>query len=62
MELNSVVAEWYLGLYPPEKTPMLAVWALEQGFDGPALRDLAGKPVRRRTLTIIRQLAARLIT
>src|ERR1700693_2355709 len=42
MDLNSVTAEWYLGLYPPEKMPMLAVWALEQGFDGPALRELAG--------------------
>jgi hypothetical protein len=42
MELDSVVAEWYLGLYPPEKMPMLAVWGLEQGFDGPALRELAG--------------------
>jgi hypothetical protein len=41
MDLNSVTAEWYLGLYPPEKMPMLAVWALEQGFDGPALRELA---------------------
>jgi hypothetical protein len=40
MDLNSVTAEWYLGLYPPEKMPMLAVWALEQGFDGPALREL----------------------
>jgi hypothetical protein len=43
MDLNSVVAEWYLGLYPPEKMPMLAVWALEQGLDGPALRELAGR-------------------
>jgi|HubBroStandDraft_6_1064221.scaffolds.fasta_scaffold06098_4 hypothetical protein len=42
MDLNSVTAEWYLGLYPPEKMPILAVWALEQGFDGPALRELAG--------------------
>jgi len=42
MDLNSVTAEWYLGLYPPEKMPTLAVWALEQGFDGPALRELAG--------------------
>jgi hypothetical protein len=42
MDLNSVTAEWYLGLYPPEKMPMLAVWALEQGFEGPALRELAG--------------------
>jgi hypothetical protein len=42
MDLNSITAEWYLGLFPPEKMPMLAVWALEQGFDGPALRELAG--------------------
>jgi hypothetical protein len=42
MDLNSVTAEWYLGPYPPEKMPMLAVWALEHGFDGPALRELAG--------------------
>src|SRR5258706_2626336 len=43
MDLNSVAAEWYLGLYPPEKMPVLALWALEQGFDGPALRELAGR-------------------
>jgi hypothetical protein len=43
MDLNSIVAEWYLGLYPPEKMPMLAVWALGQDFDGPALRELAGR-------------------
>jgi hypothetical protein len=43
MDLDSVVAEWYLGLYPPEKMPVLALWALEQGFDGPALRELAGR-------------------
>jgi hypothetical protein len=42
MDLDAVVAEWYLGLYPPEKMPLLAVWALEQGFDGKALRELAG--------------------
>jgi len=42
MDLDSLVAEWYLGLYPPEKMPLLAVWALEQGFDGKALRELAG--------------------
>ncbi len=42
MDLDSVVAEWYLGLYPPEKMPLLAVWALEQGFDGKAWRELAG--------------------
>jgi hypothetical protein len=42
MNLDSVVAEWSLGLYPPERMPMLAVWALEEGFDGPALRELAG--------------------
>ncbi len=41
MDLDSVNAEWYLGLYPPEKMPSLAVWALEQGFDGKALRELA---------------------
>jgi hypothetical protein len=23
--------------------PVLALWALEQGFDGPALRELAGR-------------------
>jgi hypothetical protein len=43
MDLDSIVAEWYLGLYPPEKMPMLAAWALEQGFDGTALRELAGR-------------------
>jgi hypothetical protein len=43
MDLDSIVAEWYLGLYPPEKMPMLAAWALEQGFDGAALRELAGR-------------------
>jgi len=42
MDLDSVIAEWYLGLYPPERTPFLAVWALEHGFDGKALRELAG--------------------
>src|ERR1700730_12514058 len=42
MNLDSVNAQWSLGLYPPEKMPTLAVWALEQGFDGPALRELAG--------------------
>jgi hypothetical protein len=43
MDLDLVAAEWYLGLYPPEKMPVLAVWGLEQGFDGPALRELAGR-------------------
>jgi hypothetical protein len=43
MNLDSIVAEWYLGLYPPERMPMLAAWALEQGFDGAALRELAGR-------------------
>jgi len=43
MDLDSIVAEWYLGLYPPEKMPMLAAWALERGFDGAALRELAGR-------------------
>lgn len=42
MDLERVVAEWYLGLYPPEKMPALAVWALEHGFDGKALIELAG--------------------
>ncbi len=42
MDLDSIAAEWYLGLYPPEKMPMVASWALERGFDGPALRELAG--------------------
>jgi hypothetical protein len=43
MDLDSIVAEWYLGLYPPEKMPILAAWALEQGLDGAALRELAGR-------------------
>ena len=42
MDLDLIVAEWYLGIYPPEKVPALAVWALGRGFDGPALRELAG--------------------
>lgn len=42
MDLDAVVAEWYLGFYPPERMPMLACWALEAGYDGPALRELAG--------------------
>lgn len=42
MNVDSVVAEWYLGLYPPEKMPAVACWALEAGYDGPALRELAG--------------------
>lgn len=41
MNLDSINAQWSLGLYPPEKMPILALWALEQGFDGPALRELA---------------------
>jgi hypothetical protein len=28
MDLDSIVSEWYLGLYPPEKMPMVALWAL----------------------------------
>jgi hypothetical protein len=42
MDVDSVVAEWYLGLYPPEKMPAVACWALEAGYDSPALRELAG--------------------
>jgi hypothetical protein len=41
MDLDCVAAEWYLGLYPPEKMPAVACWALEAGYDGPALRELA---------------------
>ena len=48
MNLDYVIAEWSLGLYPPERMPVLALWALEAGFDGPALRELAslGNPTR----------------
>ena len=49
MDLNVVAAEWYLGLYPPEKMPTLALWALEQGFDGAALRELGGRTVATRS-------------
>jgi len=42
LNLDEIVVEWCLGDYPPERMPSLATWALEQGFDGPALRNLAG--------------------
>ena len=42
MDLDLVAAEWSAGMFAPEKAPQLAVWALEQGFDGKALRELAG--------------------
>lgn len=35
-------ARWILGGVRPESLPDLAVMALEQGFDGPALQQLAG--------------------
>ncbi len=39
---NLFVAEWYCGLNLPEDMPAFAADALEAGFDGPALRRLAG--------------------
>jgi hypothetical protein len=42
MNLEEIFVEWCLGDYPPERMPSLATWALEQGFDSPALRNLAG--------------------
>jgi hypothetical protein len=37
-----LAATWYSGTTPPEKWPRLAADALESGYDGPALRRLAG--------------------
>jgi len=46
---NLFVAGWYCGLSLPEDMPAFAADALEAGFDGPALRRLAGlvKPTSR---------------
>ena len=42
MDLGLIAAEWSLGWYPPEEMPGVACRALGAGFDGPALRELAG--------------------
>jgi hypothetical protein len=39
---NLFVAKWYCSLIGPEDMPSFAADALEAGFDGPALRRLAG--------------------
>ncbi|HEY6304975.1 MAG TPA: hypothetical protein VI488_00790 [Candidatus Angelobacter sp.] len=39
---NLFVAKWYCGLVLPEDIPSFAADAPEAGFDGPALRRLAG--------------------
>ena len=35
-------ALWQIGKFPVERLPDVAIQALEKGFDGPALRELAG--------------------
>jgi len=39
---NLFVAKWYCSRVNPEEIPLFAADALEAGFDGPALRRLAG--------------------
>jgi pimeloyl-ACP methyl ester carboxylesterase len=41
-DIRQVALEWYHGAFPAERTPDFAVWALQNGHDGPALRELAG--------------------
>ncbi len=41
-DLAYYLALWRLGKIPPERLPTIAVEALENGFDSPSLRKLAG--------------------
>jgi len=41
-DVQQVALEWYHNDFPAERMPDFAVWALENGRDGPALRELAG--------------------
>lgn len=41
MNIMEIQAQWVLGLLPPEKMPEIALFALEAGYDGDALRILA---------------------
>lgn len=41
-DIHQVALEWYHNDFPAERMPNFAVWALQNGQDGPALRELAG--------------------
>jgi epoxide hydrolase 4 len=41
-DVHQVALEWYYGDFPAEHMPAFAVWALQNEYDGPALRELAG--------------------
>ncbi len=41
-EVRNVGLEWYHEDFPAERMPDFAVWALQNGWDGTALRELAG--------------------
>lgn len=41
-DVQQVAVEWYHNDFPAERMPDFAVWALQNGRDGPALRELAG--------------------
>jgi epoxide hydrolase 4 len=41
-DVRQVALEWYHEDFPAERAPDFAVWALQNGHDGPALRELAG--------------------
>jgi len=42
MKFKLVQALWQIGKLPPERLPAIATQAFGMGFDGPALRELAG--------------------
>jgi epoxide hydrolase 4 len=41
-DIHQVALDWYHGDFPAERMPDFAVWALQNGQDGPALCELAG--------------------
>jgi len=41
-DVRQVALQWYHDDFPAERMPDFAVWALQNGRDGPALRELAG--------------------
>ena len=41
-DVQQVAVAWYHNDFPAERMPDFAVWALQSGRDGPALRELAG--------------------
>ena len=41
-DIRQVGLEWYHNGFPAERMPDFAVWALQNGYDGPRLRELAG--------------------